>query len=115
MILWVDPGVNEVILSALDHWLGEDEALVGRLAIGFDQALHVIEQDPFRGRPTPGLPPNYRRTRLAAHLPRYQFYFRIDPDGQSVLVYLLRHERQKPYSANTLRRKAQEAARRFRR
>jgi plasmid stabilization system protein ParE len=112
MRLIVDPAVDEAIVAALDYWAVEadSEELIGRLVIGFDVALAVMESEPRRGRRVPGLPEHYRRLRLAPNLPGYVLYYRIE--ASRVLLYLLRHERQRPYAPATLQRKAGEAARR---
>ena len=84
--------------------------LIGRLLIGFDTALAVMENEPRRGRRGRGLPEHYRRIRLASNLPGYVLYYRIE--ANHVLLFLLRHERQRPYAPATLQRKASAAARR---
>jgi hypothetical protein len=112
MRLIVDPPVDEAIVAALDYWAAEADSgeLIGRLAVAFDMALAVIESEPRRGRRVPGLPEHYRRIRLAPHLPGYVLYYRIE--ARRVLLYLLRHERQRPYAPATLQRQASAAARR---
>jgi hypothetical protein len=69
-----------------------------------------MENEPRRGRRVPGLPEHYRRLRLAPHLPGYVLYYRIE--ASQVLLFLLRHERRRPYAPATLQRKAGDAARR---
>jgi hypothetical protein len=112
MRLIVDPAVDEAIIAALDYWAAEadSEDLIGRLLIGFDMALTVMEHEPRRGRRVPGLPEHYRRLRLAPNLPGYVLYYRVE--ANYVLLFLLRHERQRPYAPATLQRKASAAARR---
>jgi plasmid stabilization system protein ParE len=112
MRLIVDPAVDEAIIAALNYWAVESdsEELIGRLLVAFDAAFAVMENEPRRGRRVPGLPEHYRRLRLAPNLPGYVLYYRIE--ATRVLLFLLRHERQRPYAPATLQRKAGDAARR---
>ena len=95
-MLVVDPAVVEAAEEALQYYARDAPELAERLRRGIAAALRLIELVPERGRRIPGLPVHYRRMRLAAPLPGYFFFYRIDPTY--VLVFLLRHERQRPYA-----------------
>jgi plasmid stabilization system protein ParE len=108
--LIIDPAVYEAVAAAVEYWQTVDEGTAAQLAEAFLMAYRRIGMEPERGLRVPGLPANYRRARLARKLPGYIFTYRMDP-GRT-LLFLLRHERQRPYAPATIQRKASEAARR---
>jgi len=113
-LLHVDPAVDAAIDAALAYYTeqGASERVLQRVAAGFRAALTYIGTAAESGRRIEGLPPRYRRIRLARNLPAYVSFYRLEPD-ESILVYLCRHEHQQARAASTLRRKAGAAARRI--
>ena len=106
----VDLTVRAALAEALDYWQAIDDEATGRLYQAFRDAIWRVEHTPEHGLHVSGLPANYRRMRLPGHLPGYILTYRIDPSR--TLLFLMRHERQRPYTPATIQRKASEAARR---
>lgn len=112
MKLLIDPLIDARVREILDYWKQQDRDLALRLSHAFEITPYLIGQNPERGRRIPELSENYRRMRVAKNLPGYVYSYRYDKAAGTILIYLLRHEVQRPYSAATHRRKANEAQRR---
>jgi plasmid stabilization system protein ParE len=108
--LIIDPPAREAVVEAVEYWRAIDADTAARLSEAFLVAFRRIANEPERGLRVQGLPENYRRVRLARSLPGYILTYRIDPGR--VLLFLCRHERQRPYAPATIQRKASEAAQR---
>lgn len=104
--------VFDAIAEAADFAAARDgEAAGDRVQSNLFAALdRIANSDPTRGIAPTSFPQNYRRLKVKPYL----FYYRFNLENADVLVYLLRHERQRPYTPATHRRKAAEAEKRNR-
>lgn len=113
----VDPEVFAGVQEALaytrtlyDAEMAEEK--VRLLGDAFQAASLIIERTPERGKVLHGASSNYRYLRLKKPMPGYVLFYRWDKQKNTVLIYWLRHEVQRPYSPSTHRRRADEAEQR---
>lgn len=103
----VATSVFDTIAEASDWYearLGKEEG--DRIENQLFAALDKIRRsDPMKSVNPTGFPRNYRRQKSDP----YVFYYRFNLDTGDVLVYLLRHQRQRPYTPATHQKKATEA------
>lgn len=117
----VDPEVYAAVREALDYtrklYAGAEdiEERVRRLGDAFQAASLIIEREPERGKVVRDAPSSYRYLRLKKPMPGYVLFYHWDKTKDTVLIYLMRHEVQRPYSASTHRKKAAEAQQRVER
>lgn len=111
--LIVDTFVQAEAEAAIDYLRsrGANEEKVQQLGAALQFATYVIGKNPWRGRAIEDMPRHYRQIRTKDF--QYIFSFRYNEKKDTVLIYLLRHAAQRPYSAATHRRRAAEAAKRM--
>ncbi len=103
----VAASVFEGIAQAADFYENRDGEDAGNKAESYlFAALDKIKaSNPEAANRPLGFPRNYRRYRAKP----YVFFYRFNLSNADVLVYLMRHERQRPFAPTTHRHRAAEA------
>ncbi len=92
---------RDEIVAASNYYrnVGGDD-LAGRCAHDLFLAIHKIANSPLTGLPIYDAPRGWRHKKTGKF--PYDFFYSFDEDDGTLYIYLLRHQKQQPYSPDEL-------------